>query len=116
MTSVVAALMSRPLTLMTPVVFTLSIRSFIRLRQRRRVDLPQPEGPMKAVTRRSSMSIEMSCRTWFSPEAGVRQGLGVVRHGLPLEGSRLVLGAEAVADDDGGQVEQHHDDEEEDRG
>ena len=24
--------------------------SFIRLRQRRKVDLPQPDGPMKAVT------------------------------------------------------------------
>src|SRR5207247_2170855 len=29
--------------------------------------LPQPDGPMKAVTRRSSMSIEMSWRTWLSP-------------------------------------------------
>ena len=67
MTSVVAALMSRPFTRMVPVIFTLSIRSFIRFRQRRRVDLPQPEGPMNAVTRRSSMSIEMSCRTWLSP-------------------------------------------------
>jgi hypothetical protein len=32
--------------------------SFIRLRQRRKVDLPQPDGPMKAVT--SKMSIETS--------------------------------------------------------
>ena len=26
------------------------MRSFIRLKQRRNVDLPQPEGPMNAVT------------------------------------------------------------------
>ena len=30
-----------------------AIVSFIRLRQRRKVDLPQPDGPMKAVTRSS---------------------------------------------------------------
>ena len=30
---------------------TPSMRSFMRLRQRSSVDLPQPEGPMKAVTR-----------------------------------------------------------------
>ena len=35
--------------------------SFIRLRQRRNVDLPQPDGPMNAVTRFSGSSSEMSC-------------------------------------------------------
>ncbi len=30
--------------------------SFMRLMQRRKVDLPQPDGPMKAITLRSGMS------------------------------------------------------------
>ena len=34
-----------------------SIRSFIRLKQRRSVDLPQPEGPMMAVTFRAGISM-----------------------------------------------------------
>ena len=67
MTSVPGALTSSPFTLMVPVTVTLSMRSFIRLRHRRRVDFPQPEGPMRAVTRRSSMSMVMSCSTWLSP-------------------------------------------------
>ena len=33
-----------------------SMRSFIRLKQRSRVDLPQPDGPMNAVTARAGMS------------------------------------------------------------
>lgn len=32
-----------------PVIVTSSSRSFMRLMQRRYVDLPQPEGPIKAV-------------------------------------------------------------------
>ena len=43
---------------MRPVTFALGMVSFIRLMQRRNVDLPQPDGPMKAVTARSGMSIE----------------------------------------------------------
>jgi len=39
-----------------PVIVTLSIRSLSRLRQRRRVVLPQPEGPMKAVAFLPGMS------------------------------------------------------------
>jgi hypothetical protein len=45
---------------MLPVTRQPSIVSFMRLRQRRKVDLPQPEGPMKAETARSGMSIERS--------------------------------------------------------
>ena len=33
-----------------PSMRTLSMRSFMRLRQRSKVDLPQPDGPMNAVT------------------------------------------------------------------
>src|SRR3954466_13786998 len=35
---------------MSPLILTVSIRSFMRLMQRRSVDLPQPLGPMMAVT------------------------------------------------------------------
>jgi hypothetical protein len=44
-----------------------SIVSFIRLRQRRKVDLPQPEGPMNAVTVLSLMSTSTSLIAWVSP-------------------------------------------------
>jgi hypothetical protein len=37
-----------------------SIRSFMRLRQRSRVDLPQPEGPISAVTMPFWISMLMS--------------------------------------------------------
>ena len=39
----------------------------MRLRQRSSVDLPQPEGPMNAVTRFLRCPCVMSCRTWLSP-------------------------------------------------
>ena len=44
---------------MLPVVGTSSIRSFMRLRQRSKVDLPQPEGPIRAVTSRRGKSMLM---------------------------------------------------------
>ena len=59
--------MSCPPTLMEPVMRTESMRSFIRLKQRRNVDLPQPEGPMKAVTRRSPMVSVMSFNACAGP-------------------------------------------------
>jgi hypothetical protein len=37
-----------------------SMRSFIRLSSRSSVDLPHPDGPMRAVTRFFSKSMEMS--------------------------------------------------------
>jgi hypothetical protein len=39
----------------------------MRFRVRRKVDLPQPDGPMKAVTVRGSMVIEMSSIAWCGP-------------------------------------------------
>ena len=41
--------------------------SCMRFRVRRKVDLPQPEGPMKAVTVRGSMVIEMSSMARVGP-------------------------------------------------
>ena len=42
--------------------------SCIRLRARRKVDLPQPLGPMMAVTARAAMSSETFLSTWLSPK------------------------------------------------
>ena len=40
---------------------------YIRFNVRSSVDLPQPEGPMNAVTRRSAMSRLMSFSAWNLP-------------------------------------------------
>ena len=48
-------------------IFTPGIRSFIRLIVLRKVDLPQPEGPMRAVIWCSGIWMQMSLRAWFSP-------------------------------------------------
>ena len=41
--------------------------SFMRLSVRRNVDLPQPDGPMNAVTTPVEMSIETSLMACFAP-------------------------------------------------
>src|SRR5262245_35147855 len=51
----------------SPTCLAPSIRSFMRLRTRRNVDLPQPDGPIMATTDRSGMSREMSNRAWLGP-------------------------------------------------
>lgn len=43
------------------------VTSCIRLSVRRNVDLPQPEGPMNAVTERGSTVIEMSSIALWEP-------------------------------------------------
>ena len=50
MTSSVGTFTLSPSSSMTPSTRTFSTRSFIRLKHRNKVDLPHPEGPMKAVT------------------------------------------------------------------
>src|SRR2546423_10039863 len=42
--------------------------SCIRFRQRRKVDLPQPEGPMMAVTERSARSTDTWRTAWTAPK------------------------------------------------
>jgi hypothetical protein len=60
--------MSTPEILMEPAPMRVpSIRSFMRLRQRRRVDLPQPDGPMNAVTSFSLIGKWMPWRALFWP-------------------------------------------------
>src|SRR6058998_174510 len=58
--------MSSPWSSTFPSTLAFGIVSCIRLRHRIRVDFPQPEGPMTAVTMRSSMSIVMSWIASFS--------------------------------------------------
>src|SRR5579864_3836499 len=41
--------------------------SCMRLRQRRKVDLPQPEGPMIATTLPSGTASEIPCTAWIEP-------------------------------------------------
>src|SRR5438105_12582121 len=52
--------MSWPSKRTLPATRVPSIRSFMRLSTRRNVDLPQPEGPIRAVTERSGISRAMS--------------------------------------------------------
>ena len=59
--------MSWPRYCTEPVIFTPGIRSFIRSRVLRKVDLPQPEGPMRAVTCFSGMSISTLFSAWADP-------------------------------------------------
>src|SRR5438034_10983361 len=59
--------MSSPWSSTFPSTLAFGIVSCIRLRHRIRVDFPQPEGPMTALTMRSSMSIVISWIASFSP-------------------------------------------------
>ena len=50
-----------------PVTLAIGMVSFMRLMQRRNVDLPQPEGPMKAITARSGMFTDTFCSACLAP-------------------------------------------------
>ena len=52
---------------MLPVILTSGIRSFIRLRDFKNVDFPQPEGPMSAVMACSGISSVISLSAWDGP-------------------------------------------------
>jgi hypothetical protein len=41
--------------------------SFMRLKHRRNVDFPQPDGPINAVTERSGISTDTDLSACFSP-------------------------------------------------
>ena len=51
----------------SPSMRTPSIRSFSRFTERRNVDLPHPEGPIRAVTLPRGMVIETSKSAWAGP-------------------------------------------------
>ena len=56
----VGAVEVSPSMLTLPSIRAPRMWSFMRLRHRRKVDLPHPDGPISAVTRRSGMSSETS--------------------------------------------------------
>src|SRR5262245_53491449 len=59
--------MSRPSSRMRPWWRVSSTRSFMRLRQRRNVDLPQPEGPIRAVIEPRGTFNETSNKACLDP-------------------------------------------------
>jgi hypothetical protein len=59
--------MSSPSSSIRPSTRALGIVSFMRFRARRNVDLPQPDGPMKAVTYSLGMSIDTASTATLSP-------------------------------------------------
>src|SRR5262245_36379610 len=59
--------MSLPSNCTRPSTRAPSIRSFIRFRTRRNVDLPQPDGPIRAVTEHSGMVSVIRCSAWAEP-------------------------------------------------
>src|SRR3954451_19986168 len=65
--SVSGALMGRPSKVTSPSMRAPGIRSFIRLKQRSSVVLPQPEGPIKAVIRCRGRSMLMSFKASDDP-------------------------------------------------
>ena len=65
--SVPFAYRSRPLSSIVPSTRPPGMTSCIRLSVRRKVDLPHPDGPMKAVTDRDSMVIETSSTALNEP-------------------------------------------------
>ena len=58
---------SVPSSVDLPLTCAPGMTSCIRLSVRSRVDLPQPDGPMKAVTVRGSTVIETSSTAWNVP-------------------------------------------------
>src|SRR5204863_651082 len=74
--------MLAPSKRIVPAVLTPSTRSFILLKQRKSVDLPQPEGPMNAVIFFSGIFIVMSFRACDFPYQSDR--LSTVRIGCSI--------------------------------
>ena len=66
-TSVLLEKMSWPSNVILPLDRAVFVRSFMRLIQRRKVLLPHPLGPMKAVTRCCGMFKEMFRNAWKLP-------------------------------------------------
>src|SRR5438093_3758578 len=102
--------MSSPSRSTFPSARAFGIVSCIRLRQRMRVDLPQPEGPMIAVTSCSANSIPMSWIAFFGPYQAERPSTWI----LIVMGTSFGHGPEAD-DDPRSDADREHD-EDEDQG
>src|SRR3954447_22656343 len=64
--------MSRPSSSTSPETRALGTTSCMRLRARRNVDFPHPEGPIRAVTCFGSTRMLMSFRAWNAPNQTLR--------------------------------------------
>src|SRR5258708_7431533 len=95
--------MLAPSKRISPSTRTLSTRSLSRLKQRSKVDFPQPDGPMNAVTRFSSMPSETRLRARVGPYQSdsastsktVRGGTGATASARWSTGTGLPPGAPA---------------------
>src|SRR3990172_1393153 len=115
-----------------PVTRTPSTRSFMRLRQRSSVDLPQPDGPMYAVTRCYGTDMDTSRSACLAPYQSDRCSISTIGASMIPEASawglrlpatltvsamspplldrrRRVRAAEPVAQADRDQVQEDHD-------
>src|ERR1022692_2784078 len=84
---------------MSPVCRVLATRSSIRLIVRTNVDLPQPDGPIRAMTERSGTSNEMSNSACFSPYQNDRlRAASLMRPPCSVDGWRpLKLRSDMIA-------------------
>src|ERR1035437_5498325 len=64
--------MSRSPSFTEPVTRAIGLVSCIRFKQRTKVDLPQPEGPIKAVARFAGIVRLISCRVCVRPYQAFR--------------------------------------------
>ena len=85
----------------------------MRLSVRRKVDLPQPDGPMKAVTLRG---LDLEGDALDGEEVAVVDvevvDFDALGHEIPSGGSAAGLGGEHLRDDARDEVEEHDDDDE----
>src|SRR5690242_7610983 len=90
--------------------------SCIRFRQRTKVDLPQPDGPMIAVTDRSRRSTD-TCRTaWSAPKYASSSATAIRVAGVSVAVSRSVASAETLSGCDTRGNADDEDDADEDEG
>src|SRR5437868_3099206 len=72
-------------------------------RQRTKVDLPQPDGPMMAVARPGATSMEMPCSAWFLPNQAFRSCT------LIPTATLVSTFQDATTGDDAHRTHRHHD-------
>src|SRR5215207_10790622 len=93
--------MSCPSSVTVPVTRAFGIVSCIRLRHRSRVDFPQPDGPMIAVTSLARKSSDTSRTAFVAPKYAESARVRIASAGS-LVGARagVIAGVEARATDD----------------
>src|SRR6476661_7272276 len=85
-----------PSRLRSPSCLMPGIRSLSRLIERRKVDLPQPEGPMSAVTERGGTASEILWSACFFPYQNENSFASIEPIDSPVVAGRGAAGATAV--------------------